>query len=126
MKTLAKVISELQEKCAMQEHKIAKLSATVVWFEEQFRLSQHRRFERSSEQQTNSRQLSVFNEAEVEAKPMDEPTIEKITYWRQEYSLGGLQPAASETFCRRLVDEPKEVTNKSYVKQRSRLKINRR
>jgi transposase len=67
----------------LQEQQIAELTAKVRWFEEQFRLSQHRRFGRSSEQ-TNPEQLQLFNEAEVEAKPsLAEPAIEEITYRRR-------------------------------------------
>ena len=48
MENAVKIAAELQEKCALQEQKIAELTAKVIWFEEQFRLSQHRRFGRSS------------------------------------------------------------------------------
>lgn len=76
-------VAELQQKCVLQEQKIAELTAKVTWFEEQFRLSQHTSFGRSSEQQADSQQLSIFNEAEVEASPKAEPTIEEITYRRR-------------------------------------------
>lgn len=82
MENAVKVVTELQEKCARQEQKIAELTAKVTWFEEQFRLNQHRNFVRSSEQQTDQ-QLSIFNEAELEASPKAEPTIEKISYRRR-------------------------------------------
>jgi len=59
------------------------LTAKLTWFEEQFRLSQQRRFCSSSEQ-TNTEQLNLFNEAEAEAKPsLAEPTFEEITYRRR-------------------------------------------
>jgi transposase len=59
------------------------LEAKLKWYEEQFRLSQQRRFGSSSEK-TNSDQLSLFNEAEATANPDDEePTIETITYTRK-------------------------------------------
>ena len=90
MENAVKFAAELHEKCALQEQtittqkqKIAELTAKVIWFEEQFRLSQHRNFGRSSEQQAGSQQLSIFNEAEVEAKTKAEPTIEEITYRRR-------------------------------------------
>jgi hypothetical protein len=90
MENAVKFAAELHEKCALQEQtittqkqKIAELTAKVIWFEEQFRLSQHRSFGRSSEQQAGSQQLSIFNEAEVEAKTKAEPTIEEITYRRR-------------------------------------------
>ena len=83
MESAVKIVAELEEKCALQEQKIAELTAKVIWFEEQFRLSQHKSFGRSSEQQMDSQQLSIFNEAEAEAKPKAEPTIEEITYRRR-------------------------------------------
>src|SRR5699024_6488216 len=59
------------------------LEAKLKWYEEQFRLSQQRRFGSSSEK-TNSDQLSLFNEAEATANPdEEEPTIETITYTRK-------------------------------------------
>jgi transposase len=61
----------------------AELAAKVKWYEEQFRLSQKRRFGASSEK-TDCEQLRLFNEVEAEAQPLlAEPTIEKITYQRQ-------------------------------------------
>jgi transposase/uncharacterized coiled-coil protein SlyX len=83
MENAQKIVAELEEKCASQEQKIAELTTKLTWFEEQFRLSQQKRFGRSSEQQVNPEQLNIFNEAEVEAKPVAEPTIEEITYRRR-------------------------------------------
>ncbi len=86
MSSATKTIEELENKCAMQEQQIAELTAKVRWFEEQFRLSRQKRFGRSSEQ-TNSEQLSLFNEAEAEAKPqLAEPTVGEITYTRRKKS----------------------------------------
>jgi len=73
---------ELEQKCARLEQQNAELSAKLAWFEEQHLLSKKRQFGPSSEQ-TNPDQLSIFNEAEVEAKPAAEPTIEQITYTRR-------------------------------------------
>jgi hypothetical protein len=67
MNNAAKIIEELQNKCAIQEQQIAELTARLTWFEEQYRLGQQRRFGSSSEK-THSEQLQLFNEAEVEAK----------------------------------------------------------
>ena len=65
------------------EQQNAELMAKLRWYEEQFRLSQQKRFGRSSEQ-TNSEQLMLFYEAEAEAKPSSpEPTMEEITYRRK-------------------------------------------
>jgi len=55
---------------------------------EQLRLNKHRKFGASSERSDSEyKQLSLFNEAEVEAQPvLAEPTIEKITYERRKKS----------------------------------------
>lgn len=59
------------------------LESELKWYEEQFRLSQQRRFGSSSEK-TDSDQLSLFNEAEDTANPtVEEPTVETITYKRK-------------------------------------------
>lgn len=59
------------------------LEAKIKWYEEQFRLSQQRRFGSSSEQ-TQPDQLSLFNEAEETAEAtVEEPTVETITYKRK-------------------------------------------
>lgn len=59
------------------------LEAKLKWYEEQFRLSQQRRFGSSSEK-TNPDQLSLFNEAEDTANPeIEEPTLETITITRK-------------------------------------------
>jgi len=87
MQNMSQVVEELEEniealetKCALQESQIAELSAKLTWFEEQFRLSQKRRFATSSEA---TEQPQLFNEAEAEAKPAPEPTMEEITYKRR-------------------------------------------
>ena len=75
-------IEELQKLCMLQQQQIAELTIKLRWFEEQFRLNQHRQFGSSSEQ-TTLEQQQLFNEAEVEAEPsVAEPTIEEITYRR--------------------------------------------
>jgi len=78
-------INELQERCEKLEQQNAELTAKVKWFEEQFRLSQQRRFGSSSERTvSDAEQLQLFNEAESEAKPeLEEPTVETITYSRR-------------------------------------------
>lgn len=80
MQDTVKVIEELETTCALQQQQIIELSAKLAWFEEQFRLSQKRRFASSSEA---TEQSQLFNEAEAEAKPAPEPTIEEITYKRR-------------------------------------------
>lgn len=82
MQNTAEVIKELETKCTLQEQQIAELTAKVNWFEEQYRLSQKRRFASSSE--ATPEQIQLFNEAEAEAKPSQpEPAIEEITYKRK-------------------------------------------
>lgn len=76
-------IETLQNKCAIQEQKIEELAAKVKWYEEQFRLSQQKRFGSSSEK-TDTEQLTLFNEAEQESNSKTpEPTVEEITYKRK-------------------------------------------
>ncbi|WP_154442839.1 IS66 family transposase [Tissierella pigra] len=73
----------LEDTCKLQAQQIEELTAKLNWYEEQFRLSQQKRFGASSEQ-THPDQLSVFNEAEKELRPAkEEPTIEEITYKRK-------------------------------------------
>ena len=73
----------LEDTCKMQAQQIEELTAKLNWYEEQFKLSQQKRFGASSEK-TNPDQLSIFNEAEKESRlEKDEPTIEEITYKRK-------------------------------------------
>lgn len=83
MNNTAKIIEELHNKCAQQEQQIAELTAKLNWFQEQFRLSQQKRFGSSSEQ-TDPNQLQLFNEAESDANPSaEEPAMEEINYRRR-------------------------------------------
>jgi transposase len=80
---LAQQNADLNNKCTLLKQQNAKLAAQLKWHEDQFRLSQQKRFGRSSEK-TNPDQLSLFNEAETEAKPeTPEPEMEEITYRRK-------------------------------------------
>ena len=84
------IISELQDKIALLENEKAELLAKLFWFEEKFRLEQHRRYGRSSEQ-TIPEQQSLFNEAEaLDSLKTDEPepTVEEITYKRKKKQKG--------------------------------------
>ena len=86
------IISELEDKIvlledekALLENEKAELLAKLYWYEEKFRLEQHKRYGRSSEQ-TIPEQQSLFNEAEIldAVKPIvPEPTVEEITYKRK-------------------------------------------
>lgn len=72
----------LQEKIAALENKNAELEAKVNWFEEHFRLNQHRLYGRSSEQTAPTEQMTLFNEAEAlnDVKPRSpEPMVEEIS-----------------------------------------------
>nr|WP_231784174.1 IS66 family transposase [Lentibacillus sp. JNUCC-1] len=84
------------------------LEAKLKWYEEQFRLSQQRRFGSSSEK-TDSDQLSLFNEAEDTADPaIEEPTVETVTYKRKKQSghrEQKLENLPTETIEYRLSDE---------------------
>lgn len=83
MANTAQKIQELQDRCALLEQQNGELMAKLKWFEEQFILNQKRRFGRSSEQ-SDSKQLQIFNEAEKEADPLKaEPAMEEITYRRR-------------------------------------------
>lgn len=76
-------IEDLQERRLKLEQQNAELSAKLKWYEEQFRLSQQKKFGASSER-TNSDQLQLFNEAEEEANPaQEEPTLETVTIRRK-------------------------------------------
>jgi transposase len=60
-----------------------ELKAKLRWYEEQFRLAQHRRFAASSEK-THPDQLMLFNEAEAVADPAQaEPELENVSYTRK-------------------------------------------
>lgn len=104
----ANTITDLQKKCDRLEQQNAELTAKLNWFEEQFRLSQHRRFGSSSER-TNPEQQQLFNEAEVEAQPtLAEPTVETITYHRRKqrgHREAMLENLPVETIEYRLPDE---------------------
>ena len=84
-KTLTQPTEYFQKRCESLEKQVAELTAKLKWYEEQFRLSQKRRFGSSSEKtHADQLELSLFNEAEVEAAPvLEEPASETITYRRR-------------------------------------------
>ncbi len=87
LETLEKQNAALQEKLKKQN----ELEARLKWFEEQFRLLQHKRFGVSSEK-THPGQLELFNETEQEANPeLPEPSLETITYQRRRKKRGQRQ-----------------------------------
>lgn len=80
---LPETAAELKVYCQELQLQNTELTAKLKWYEEQFRLSQQKRFGASSER-TPPEQLLLFNEAEAEADPtMAEPTVETITYERR-------------------------------------------
>jgi transposase len=83
--------TSLEDKNTKLEDKNAELEARVNWFEEHFRLNQHRLYGSSSEKNVNSEQMTLFNEAEAlnDVKPESpEPTIEEISYTRKKKQKG--------------------------------------
>jgi len=88
MDNTAKTLEELQNKCSMLEQQNAELTVKLNWYQEQYRLSQIKRFGSSSEQ-THPDQLHIFNEAEVEAKPSSpEPQMQDVTGHRRKKQPG--------------------------------------
>lgn len=103
-------IEELQARNAELKKQNEALQAKIKWLEEQFRLSQHKKFGTSSEK-TNPDQLEfpLFNEAEITADAeVEEPTLETITYKRKK-SVGQrdakLENLPTETIHYRLAEE---------------------
>lgn len=79
-------IEQLQEENLRLKQQNAELTAKLSWFEEHYRLDQHRLYGRSSEKTVYPEQQSLFNEAEAlsDVKPeITEPTLEEITYKRK-------------------------------------------
>jgi len=101
--------AQLEQQYRQQEQKLAELSAKLKWYEEQFRLAQHKRFGASSEK-TNPDQLelNLFNEAEVLATPQgQEPEMEKVTYERRK-STGKREADLSDLPVETLTYQPTE------------------
>jgi transposase len=83
MRDTVQTIENLQTENELLKEEKAKLEVKLKWFEEQHRLHMNKLYGTSSEK-TVTAQLSIFNEAESEAKPeVPEPTIEEITYKRR-------------------------------------------
>jgi len=78
----------LEGKVVTQDKAIADLSVQLEYLKEMLRLNQHKLFGRSSEK-VDSNQLSIFNEAEVEAKPsVPEPVLEEVITYRRRKQRG--------------------------------------
>ena len=67
MKTQDISKEELYKIVEEKDRRIAELEKQVEWLLSQFRLARHRQYGTSSEQ-TDSRQMSIFNEAESSAE----------------------------------------------------------
>lgn len=133
----------LCRKNALLEQEKAELELKLKWYEEHFRLQQHRLFGRSSERTEIDGQINIFNEAELETKPdAPEPVIEEIIYKRRkrqgqreemlkdlpveriEYRLpeedlpchcGGILHVMGEEVRRELIIVPAKVSVKEHV-----------
>lgn len=80
---MKETIDKQQEEIELLKQEKAQLELKLKWFEDQHRLHLQKLYGRSSEKITPG-QLSLFNEAESEAKPeAPEPTVEEITYKRK-------------------------------------------
>lgn len=83
MEDMMQTIDKLQDENELLKEAKAKLELKLKWFEEQHRLHLNKLYGTKSEK-TSTDQLSLFNEAESEAKPeVPEPTVEEITYKRK-------------------------------------------
>src|SRR5690554_13573 len=73
----------LEDKVQLLIQQNEELKAQLNWYQEQFRLSQQKRFGASSEK-SNPNYISLFNEAEQESKDnLKEPELEEVTYKRR-------------------------------------------
>jgi len=75
--------TQFEEQLAKSTQQIAQLAAENQWLKEQILLARRRQFGTSSERTPAEQQALVFNEAEVEAIPVPEPTVETITVRRR-------------------------------------------
>lgn len=101
----------LEDTCQLQAQQIEELTTKLNWYEEQFRLSKQKLFGTSSEQ-SDSDQLSIFNEAEKESRPeVEEPTVEEITYKRKK--LKGLNKKSFDDLLVEVVEYKLDEEEKS-------------
>ncbi len=83
-------VESLQVECVTLKQQNTELKLKIEWLEQKLRLAQHQRFGASSERTpSDSVQLQLFNEAEVESEPAaEEPTVETIIYERKKKQPG--------------------------------------
>lgn len=131
---LQTTIEELAAKNADLEKQKEVLEAKIKWLEEQFRLSQQKKFGASSEKSNPDQiELPLFNEAELTAdQKVEEPTLESITYKRKKYvgqRDAKLENLPTETIHYRLPDEEQvclccgETVHEMSTETRRELKI---
>lgn len=86
---IAQLKSEHSSEVAGLKSEIDQLKILNRWYEEQFKLAQHRLYGKSSEKAEIPQQLGMFDEAEGAANPhVPEPTIEEIAYTRKKKQKG--------------------------------------
>lgn len=131
---LEATIEELAAKNVDLEKQKEVLEAKIKWLEEQFRLSQQKKFGASSEKSNPDQiELHLFNEAELSVdENVEEPTLESITYQRKKY-IGQrdakLENLPTETIHYRLPDKEQvclccgETVHEMSTETRRELKI---
>ena len=76
-------LNKIESEVERLKHENEELKAKVKFYEEQFRLSQAKKYGPSSDKVLED-QTCLFNEAEIESqKKMEEPDIEEILYKRR-------------------------------------------
>jgi len=91
MKNITQTTENWPEIIAGKDARIAQLETLVKYYEEQFRLAKQRQFGVSSEKSAviDGGQLSLFNEAEVEANAvLAEPTLEQVAAHTRKKPVG--------------------------------------
>ena len=87
--TYINVLAKLEAENIELKQEIKKLRALNAWYEEQFKLAQRRLYGASSEKGILPEQMSLFNEAEVNAdKNVAEPTEEEIITYKRKKRIG--------------------------------------
>jgi len=88
MKTQEIAVKNLLNTIEEKDRRIAELEQQVEWFMSQIRLAKHKQFGISSEQ-TNTAQLSIFNEAELTSDlTVPEPELTEVkTHYRKRTRL---------------------------------------
>jgi len=81
-------INTLENENSVLKHELEIANEKIKWYEEQFRLAASKKYGKSSDV-VPGEQLSMFNDAEITARPdADEPEIEKIIYERKKQKRG--------------------------------------